>query len=69
VREIDPELAAEHDALLRQTEALRREHTDLQGRSVDIHEHEAHRARLRTHIDELQAHIAKWRNRASDTDG
>jgi hypothetical protein len=57
------DLMEEYKALIRMTEALRAEHLTLQRKPVDLAEHEAHRQRLRDHIEQLHAHIDKWRQR------
>ena len=45
--------------------ALQYEHASLQGRAIDLDEHEHHRAKLRAHLTDLHAHLEKWRNRAA----
>jgi CheY-like chemotaxis protein len=57
------DLGAEHARLLDEMEALRREDAELERHPGDLAAHAAHRVKLRGHIEELQAHIDKWRHR------
>ena len=57
------DLSAEYKRLTAVTEALRREHEDIESRPVNLDEHEAHRAKLHAHILELRAHIEALRRR------
>jgi hypothetical protein len=57
------DLAAESERLGRETEALESAHADIQSRPVDLNEHEAHRAKLRAHINALHTHIQRWQHR------
>ncbi len=58
---MSPSIDDEHDALKQQVEELQREHEALESRPFDRLEHDQHRARLRTKIAELHAHMARLR--------
>jgi hypothetical protein len=55
----DTSLGEEHIRLVDQTEALEREHRDLQIRPYDLAKHREHRARLHGHIAELRVHAQR----------
>jgi hypothetical protein len=55
------DLRAEHARLLEQMAELTREHRQLESNPKDIEAHQAHRAKLRAQIDELQAHANRIR--------
>jgi hypothetical protein len=57
-------LMAEHDRLAAEHEALQREHAELHERPDDLPGHQAHRAKLRTHMNALHAHVQDWQEYA-----
>lgn len=59
-------LAEEHARLLRETEALRRDHGALESDRSDVSGHREHRLRLQKQIDALHDHIDRIKREASD---
>ena len=57
-------LADEHLRLLRETDALRREHDQLEREAIDILAHREHCARLRSQLEKLSAHHRRLRKEA-----
>jgi len=60
-------LSEEHARLLRETEALRRDHTALEGDRSDMTGHREHRIRLQKQIDALHNHIDRIKREAPDS--
>jgi prefoldin subunit 5 len=62
MRVIPPDLIAEHEQLKQQFEALQREHAALHEDPHDLDAHAAHRKKLQHHIQDLHAHVLRWRD-------
>jgi len=60
------DIEAEHDRHRREVAALRAEHVALEQKPVDTAEHSAHRQRLKSQIQKLQAHIERLRAQRDD---